>query len=163
MRWASNTTLHNFSTLCQPNTGECTYFVKSSVRMSEVASTGIMNARAIARHYAMLAGHGMVDGTRILSAERIDVIRALQTDAPDELSGLPVRRALGYVLAGEGGICATGAFGHGGYGGSWGFADPERKLGFGLTKNLMKPWLEPAQSAANLVAAAIRQHLDARI
>ena len=44
-----------------------------------------MNARAIARHYAMLAGYGMLDGTRILSAERIEVIRTLQTEARDEV------------------------------------------------------------------------------
>ena len=54
-----------------------------------------------------------------------------------------------------------GPFGHTGNGGSLGFAGPERKLGFGLTKNLMKAVDDPAQEAAYLVAEAIRQHLDA--
>ena len=119
---------------------------------------GIMNARAVARHYAMLAGYGMLDGVRLLSPERIDLMRAPQGDW----------FGLGYALAGDpatGGVLAMGrsggAFGHAGNGGSLGFADPARKLGFGLTKNLMKAGDDPAQETAYLVAEAIRQHLDA--
>jgi hypothetical protein len=38
-------------------------------RRASIPGGGIMNARAIARHYAMLAGEGELDGTRILSVE----------------------------------------------------------------------------------------------
>ena len=123
-----------------------------------------MNARAIARHYAMLAGGGQLDGVRVLSAERIDTIRALQTDAYDEVAGRPARRALGYVLGGaeeEGGAIAMGRsgreFGHPGLGGSLGFADPERGLAFGLTKNLLKAGGETTEAAAYLAAELIRE------
>lgn len=136
-------------------------------RASIPGGGGIMNARAIARHYAMLAGYGMVNHTRILSAERIDLIRAPH-DAEDEMFGGSTRFGLGYQLAGEpdkGDAPAMGnsggAFGHGGNGGSLGFADPARKLGFGLTKNLMKAEDDPTKATAYIVAEAIRQHLEA--
>ena len=93
-------------------------------------------------------------------------IRALQTDAKDQLMGGPNRKALGYMLGGDperGGDISMGragsVFGHGGNGGSLGFADPVRKLSFGLTKNRMR-WPEPRQSTAYLVAETIRTYLD---
>ena len=132
-------------------------------RASIPGAGGIMNARAIARHYAMLAGHGVVDGTRILSSERVDEIRALQTDARDEVFSAPNRKGLGYMLGGkleEGGTISMGStgseFGHGGLGGSMGFADADRDLSFGLTKTLMAFPSDPSQSTAYKVAEAVR-------
>ena len=115
----------------------------------------------------MLARHGILDGVRILSAERVDIMRALQPDLPD-WSGMDVRsrRSLGYVLGGngaEGGDVSQGVgggeFGHGGNGGSLGFADPERNFAFGLAKTLMKANPDPKKSTAYRVAEAIRQQL----
>jgi CubicO group peptidase (beta-lactamase class C family) len=129
---------------------------------------GIMNARAIARHYAMLAGHGMLDSVRILSAERVELIRAPQTEGWDDVVlNMKHRWGLGYVLGGDpaqGGMIAMGRsggeFGHPGNGGSLGFADPARRMGFGLTKNLMTAGTDPTKATAYLVAEAIRRHLD---
>lgn len=127
---------------------------------------GIMSARAIARHYAMLAGDGQLDGTRLLSAERCAAIRALQSDAPDIMFGGRTRWGLGYMLGGDperGGNVEIGpgecAFGHGGNGGSLGYADPVRNLSVGVTKNRMN-WPEPRRSAAYAVTEAIRVYLD---
>lgn len=135
-------------------------------RASIPGGGGIMNARAIARHYAMLAQEGVLDGVRFLSAEQCSLIRALQTDAPDARSGARRRRGLGYALGGEpehGGDSAMGhggrEFGHAGNGGSLGFADPVRKLSFGLTKNRMR-WPEPTEEPAYLVAETIRAYLE---
>ncbi|HZG66668.1 MAG TPA: serine hydrolase domain-containing protein [Herpetosiphonaceae bacterium] len=137
-----------------PHVTSAAFVNRPDVRRASIpGGGGIMNARAIARHYAMLAGYGMLDGVRILSPERIDIIRASRGDW------------LGYMRGGRGGVLAMGrsggAFGHSGNGGSLGFADPERKLSFGLTKNLMKAADDPAQETAYLVAETIRQHLDA--
>jgi len=127
---------------------------------------GIMNARAIARHYAMLAQGGTLAGVRILSPERVAEARALQTDVGLEEFGGLKRRALGYTLGGEtaeGGNVAMGhtgtEFGHGGNGGSIGFADPARRLSVGLTKTLMKAD-PPTQAVAYVVTEAIRDYLD---
>lgn len=136
-------------------------------RASIPGGGGIMNARAIARHYAMLASDGQLDGVRILSPARIDIIRTCQTEHIAGLFGTPSRFGLGYGLGGaaqEGADVAMGQgggeFGHGGNGGSLGFADPARKLSFGLTKNLMTYGADPTQSTAYKVAATIRAHID---
>ncbi len=134
-------------------------------RASIPGGGGIMSARAIARHYAMLAAHGTLDGVRLLSPERVDLIRALQTDAVDEVLQVPIRKGLGYFLgydaATDVGNLAMGKsggeFGHPGNGGSLGFADPAGKLGFGLTKNLMKAAPDPEKATAYLVAEEIRK------
>ncbi len=136
-------------------------------RASIPGGGGIMSARAIARHYAMLAGGGVLDGVRILSLERIDLARAPQTDTRDLLFKGPARKGLGYFLGGDpelGGDRSMGRtggeFGHGGNGGSLGFADPARKLAFGLTKTLMKDSPPSERTAAELASELIRNYLD---
>jgi CubicO group peptidase (beta-lactamase class C family) len=128
---------------------------------------GIMNARAIARHYALLAGHGAVNGVRLLSSERIEQMRTCQTAGMMGYFGVVHCFGLGYGLGGDPAQGASpalgsgGAFGHGGYGGSLGFADPARRLSFGLTKNLMKEVSDPTQTTAYKVATLIRAEVDA--
>jgi len=112
-------------------------FGRPDVRRAVIpAAGGIMNARAIARHYAALAA-GELDGVRLLTAERVRLASALQTKGSDLVAADPIRKGLGYFLDGPhmslGGLPA--AFGHPGHGGSLGFADPAHRLAFGLTKN----------------------------
>lgn len=137
-------------------------------RASIPGGGGIMSARAIARHYSMLAGHGTVNGVRLLSPERVDLVRACQTAGLEGFFGGVHSFGLGYGLGGDpaqgadAGMGSTGGeFGHGGHGGSLGFADPARRLSFGLTKNLMKFWNDPKESTAYKVATAIREMVDA--
>jgi CubicO group peptidase (beta-lactamase class C family) len=138
-------------------------------RASIPGGGGIMNARAIARHYAMLACGGTLEGARMLGPERIEIARTPRPIVWDEVFGGPGRFGLGYALGGDpalGGDIAMGtdegAFGHGGNGGSLGFADPARRLSFGLTKNLMRAVPDPTQAAAFRVAEAIRTYVDSR-
>lgn len=135
-------------------------------RASIPGGGGIMSARAIARHYAMLAGYGQVNGVRLLSPARIDLIRTCQTFGIPGFLGGASRFGLGYGLGGdiaEGADIAMGRtgdeFGHGGNGGSLGFADPARNFSFGLTKNLMRYWDTPEKATAYRVAEAIRAQL----
>lgn len=127
---------------------------------------GIMSARAIARHYAMLAARGELDGTRILSRERIDIMRTLQTDALDVVAGRRIRKALGYQLGGDADAGAESEmghsgreFGHTGLGGSIGFADPEQRLAFGLTKTLLVDEPDKQKLARTRIATLIRDYL----
>jgi CubicO group peptidase (beta-lactamase class C family) len=98
------------------------------------------SARSLARVYASLIGDG-VAGTqgvpRLLPPARVAVASALQIAGLDAASGLPLRFALGYGLGGPDSSAGPrlSAFGHGGYGGAHGFADPEYGLAVGLTKN----------------------------
>jgi CubicO group peptidase (beta-lactamase class C family) len=99
------------------------------------ASNGIMNARSIARHYAALLPGG-VDGVKLLPPARVRLVT--QRQYPSGPQENPPRIALGYFVGGENSEFGSraNAFGHGGYGGSTGFTDPEYKLAVGFTKNL---------------------------
>jgi CubicO group peptidase (beta-lactamase class C family) len=99
-------------------------------------SSGIMNARSIARHYAALLPGG-VDGVELLPPARVRV--ATEPQGLRDGEGNPSSRALGYQIyeAYSDPGSETKAFGHGAYGGAIGFADPGRRLGLGITKNLL--------------------------
>jgi CubicO group peptidase (beta-lactamase class C family) len=106
------------------------------------AMGGIGNARSLARVYALLAQGGTLDGVTLFSPERIETMRELHVDAVDDILRLPTQRALGFLLPGSTGVGLMGAgpaaFGHTGIGGTVGFADPEHRLAFALTKNKME-------------------------
>lgn len=92
------------------------------------ASNGIMNARAIARHYAALLPGG-VDDVELLPLARIEAACACFPEGPSQ--------GLGYRVGGFAPDASSfqNAFGHGGYGGSFGCADPESGWAVGWTRN----------------------------
>jgi CubicO group peptidase (beta-lactamase class C family) len=120
---------------------------------------GIMNARSIARVYAALAS-GEVDGVRLLTPERIKLASALQYAGPDFMGGGMHHKALGYHLGETGSVMSErrSCFGHAGAGGSYGFADPEYGLSFGICKTRMVD-AAPGTGAAMVIACAIRETL----
>ncbi len=95
------------------------------------ASNGIMTAHAVARHYASLLPGG-VDGIESLPPAR--VVLATEPQRPRSLKpgDPPPGRRLGYGMVDA---FSSTAFGHGGYGGSLGFADPASELAFGFARN----------------------------
>ncbi|HCE42696.1 MAG TPA: serine hydrolase [Lentisphaeria bacterium] len=97
------------------------------------ASSGIMSARALARHYAALVPGG-IDGVELVSPKQMRIATKRQ-QLKDKTF---FNRGLGYGLGDKGSIQGKRrtAFGHGGYGGSAGFADPKYRFALGLTKNL---------------------------
>jgi CubicO group peptidase (beta-lactamase class C family) len=100
------------------------------------SSNGLMNARAIARFYASLLPGG-VDGIEALSPDRVSLATQWKTFRDPE--GADVVRGLGFQaidFSWEGEWKARG-FGHGGFGGSMGFACPELQLAMGYTHNLL--------------------------
>lgn len=118
------------------------------------ASNGIMSARAIAKHYAALLQDG-ADGIRLLPESRIRLATALQ-DLPNQE---PQYKGLGYQVGSPGSIMGgASAFGHGGYGGSNGFADPERRLAVAYVNNLYTP-----QSAGTAIIHELKKELGIAI
>jgi CubicO group peptidase (beta-lactamase class C family) len=93
-------------------------------------------ARSLARVYASLIGDG-VDQVRLLPSDRVRRATTLEVDGLDASDGSPSRFALGYGLGGPDSSMGPrpSAFGHGGYGGAYGYADPDFGLAVGLTKN----------------------------
>src|SRR5712692_9067868 len=103
------------------------------------AANGHATARALARIYGALARGGEIDGIRILSARRIGRCYVEQSKGMDAVLGFPTRFSLGFMLSQPGAELGPNprSFGHPGAGGSLGFADPDRKIGFGYVMNQM--------------------------
>jgi CubicO group peptidase (beta-lactamase class C family) len=131
------------------------------------ASGGSFSARGLARHYAMLANWGELDGVRVLPEARIRAGIELQTLEWDEIYKVRVRRALGYRRGKDTGPFASpDAFGHVGGGGSFGYADPSKRLGIGFAKNYFTYRSSsalnrgnPPRTAADVVTEAVFEAL----
>ena len=89
------------------------------------AVNGAFSAEALARMYGALANAGRDDGTRLLSPEATEALGRVQVRTRDAVLGMPMRWRLGYHQAFGTGRDARKAFGHYGYGGSGGWADPD--------------------------------------
>lgn len=135
-------------------------------RAAEVpAGNGHGNARALATIYGALARGGEIGGTRLLSPEAITLAAREVVSGTDVVLGTPTRRSLGFMLpvAGSGDARGPRAFGHAGRGGSYGWADPEHRIGFGYTMNQM--WgggPDQPDPRANELARAVYASLEAR-
>ncbi|HJU12568.1 MAG TPA: serine hydrolase domain-containing protein [Candidatus Binataceae bacterium] len=126
-------------------------------RAAEIGGgNGHTNARSLARLYGALARGGELDGYRIVRPESLERFWAEQSFGPDQvLMQLPTRFSMGFMLSqpGMGFGPNIKAFGHPGAGGSLGFADPVKKIGFGYTMNQMANGLLIDSRAAALINA----------
>jgi CubicO group peptidase (beta-lactamase class C family) len=123
------------------------------------SSNGIGGARDLARMYAALVGE--VDGVRLLAPKTVEDVTRIQVEGPDAVIQMPTRFGLGFMLPPTLGLaCPPHSFGHPGAGGSLGFADPQRHLGFGYVMNQMQLGLTGDARATSLVEA-VYTSLDA--
>ncbi|GGS76590.1 serine hydrolase [Planobispora rosea] len=113
-------------------------------RRAEVpAANGHGTARAVAALYGIMACGGSWDGRRLLSAEAVERARQGQGSCVDLVLGAgfggETEIALGYWLSGARASYGPNprAFGHDGYGGSFGLADPEAGVSIGYVMNRM--------------------------
>ena len=105
--------------------GEGSDFNSPEVHASEIpAAGGIASGRGLARLYAATVGD--VDGTRLLRPATMEAAREVQSEGPplgSEVAGL--RLSMGFQLDSESRKMLTpDSFGHYGFGGSVGIADP---------------------------------------
>jgi CubicO group peptidase (beta-lactamase class C family) len=122
------------------------------------SSNGIADARAVARMYAATVGD--VDGVRLLEPLTVAAATEVQAEGPDKVVMFPMRYGLGFMLPPTVPSPGPHAFGHAGAGGSLGFADPDRELGFGYVMNKMEMGMSVDERASSL-AAAVYACLDA--
>jgi len=143
-------------------------FSRPDVRRACIPGVGgIFNARSIARFYAMLANGGRLDGTRLLSADRVRTFSQPRPhpEEPDPVFfGITVPIGVGgYWLGGPNPpVCAVGnprALCHPGMGGSIAWADPERRLAVGICHNLSFTARSPSQDRMLPIASALRSAL----
>ncbi len=117
------------------------------------ASNGIMNARALARHYAALVPGG-IDGVQLLPDSRMKLATEQMIPKCGYEPGVTLPFGLGY-RRGEGGHAHS--FGHGGYGGTLGYGDPDSRLAVAIIRNrfsssnLVNPVVELIKSTLGVV------------
>jgi CubicO group peptidase (beta-lactamase class C family) len=126
-----------------------------SWRAAEIpAVNGIGTARAMARHYGILAMGGTLDGTRLLGPEAIELGATMLAEGEDPCDGEFLRFGAGWALQTPDKVFGPPerAFGHGGAGGSMHGAWPEERVGFSYLPNLMREDAEDKRAAALLDA-----------
>lgn len=99
------------------------------------AANGFFTARSLARMYAMIAGQGEVDGVRLLSPDTVAQMSQIRVWRRDLILVVPMKWRLGYHLVGTTRGRVDEAFGHFGFGGSGGWADPTRDLSMAMVCN----------------------------
>lgn len=125
-------------------------------RAAELSSAnGQGTAAAIARVYGALAHDGTIDGQQLVRPETIRAMTAPQIEGADEVLAMPARWGAGYILN-VGGLYGPNAesFGHSGWGGSFGMADPTTGLAISYVMNQMGPDLAGDARANAIIAAA---------
>lgn len=115
-------------------------------RAAEIpAANGHGTARAVAELYGVFAGRGSYGGKRILSPDAAERVREGQGSCRDLVLGAgfegETEAGLGLWLSGSNGSYGPNprAFGHDGFGGSCGLADPEAHVSMGYVMNRMGP------------------------
>jgi CubicO group peptidase (beta-lactamase class C family) len=120
-----------------------TFFADSGRLAIELpGSNATGTARALARLYGALSGGGCIDDARLLSPSAVEVFSAERMRGRDRMTGIEVRWALGFQLPVPPEFAPAGnwpprheAFGHDGYGGQFGFADPVTGAGVGFVRS----------------------------
>ena len=114
------------------------------------AGNGVGTARAIARAYSALAEGGAELGITPETMERITAPPDL-ANPKDEVLGIPSYFSLGFLRSGAGSPFGSTAraFGSPGAGGSFGFADPDARLGYAYVMNKLDFYLfdDPREKA----------------
>jgi CubicO group peptidase (beta-lactamase class C family) len=99
------------------------------------AANGFFTARSLARLYALLAHGGQVGDVRLLSPRTLGELAVVHSRGPDLVLVMPMGWRLGYHSAFTTRGAVRGAFGHFGFGGSGGWADPGRDLALAMVCN----------------------------
>ncbi|MBA4077784.1 MAG: hypothetical protein C0508_22335, partial [Cyanobacteria bacterium PR.023] len=116
---------------------------KSFYQSGMPGAGGYASASDVALFYQMLLGLGSLNGTRLLSPHMVQYATRNHTeDRIDHFFGTPMHRAMGVhvrgntpTIRGLGSTAPAEAFGHGGVGTSYSFADPTSGVSFTYLTN----------------------------
>ncbi len=129
-------------------------------RAAELSSAnGQGTAASIARVYGALASGGQIEGKDLVQPSTIRAMTALQIEGKDEVLAMQARWGAGFILNVDGLYGPNdAAFGHSGWGGSFGMADPKTGLAVAYVMNQMGPDLAGDVRANALIAATYASH-----
>jgi CubicO group peptidase (beta-lactamase class C family) len=124
-------------------------------------------ARGMAALYQMMLNGGQLNGVQLLSTDTLAfAIQNHTGERTDEFMGMPMHRGLGphlrgttAVIRGLGSDAPANAFGHGGVGTSYCWADPNSGVSFAYLTNsrVPEPWhSQRLNEVSNMVYAALK-------
>jgi CubicO group peptidase (beta-lactamase class C family) len=127
-----------------------------------LSSNGHFTAHGLARMYGALANGGEIDGVRLVSPERVRAMQVLVTDRVDIIPRIAIRRGIGFSLGRPFTVYGPRltSFGHGGSGGSTGFADPDVGLSIAVTLNKWAFHKSPEENRTQEICNLIRKELN---
>ena len=99
------------------------------------ALNGHFDAVSLGAMYAMLAGGGQLGGVRILSEQTVRKVSQIQNSQRDRVLVMTMQWRLGYHKLLMAHKLLPRAYGHFGFGGSGGWADPEHDLALAMVCN----------------------------
>lgn len=127
----------------------------SAWRNAELPAMNIhATADGVARVFAALANGGTLHGVDLITADGVAAMTKVQSERTDLLLGFALPWARGVALNATGVFGANPrAFGHTGWGGSFGYADLESGIGAAYVMNRMGPELVGDSRAVALTSA----------
>lgn len=134
---------------------------------AEIPAAGmITNARSLAKMFTPLALGGTYKGKEYVDSDSLARMIRTASAALDDTLCIQVLFSLGFFksidnrnrepINSDSLIMGQSAFGHSGFGGSVGFADPEERMGFGYTMNQMGQGTLLNERGQGLVDAAYK-------
>jgi CubicO group peptidase (beta-lactamase class C family) len=162
--------------LVLPSLGDLVYGEDAAIWGTQMpAVNGAFTARGLSGMYAALANGGAVGRRRLMRASTVKTLGKVQSRRRDRVLGMEMHWRVGYHHAFMAGAPARQAFGHYGYGGSGGWADPESGISFGYVTNDIGTVTSPigdrtlfrlsgvVRRCADLEAAGGRPEHDSRV
>lgn len=130
---------------------------RTDILAADIPAGSKTSARAIARMYAALLHE--VDGIRLISPERLREATALSMSGVDAVFGMPTAWALGYAIGRPRSTVQDSptAFGVGGAGGSFAYADSATGIAFALTKNRLTADFNAMTQISQMVTEALSE------
>jgi len=148
--------------LTRPMSNLAATFNLPAVRQASIPGAGaLVNARSLARLYAMLAQYGELDGVRLLSRDRVIIASNPEPAEPEEIQyRWWTAHSLGYTLGGGPGLREgyPHSIGYEGIG-TIGFADLDRGFAFAFLKNLLDMSLEKEMRSVTHVLKTVEEAL----
>ena len=99
------------------------------------AANGFFTARSLARMYAVIASEGTLDGVTLMSPATVAEMSLIRSYRRDLVLVIPMRWRYGYHMVATTRGRINAAFGHFGFGGSGGWADPSRRVAVAMVCN----------------------------
>ncbi|MEM6581399.1 MAG: serine hydrolase domain-containing protein [Pseudomonadota bacterium] len=123
---------------------------------------GTANARGVAGLYRSLLSDLAGQSCNIASADVLKKALACEIENQDLVLEMDLSWAAGFALSGNIGLFGPNmrSFGHFGWGGSFGFGDPETGLSVGYSMNCMREIHDGDQRAANIISSIYQSITD---